>query len=280
MISIVIPAHNESAVIARTLKAILDGSEQDELDIVVVCNGCTDGTASVARSFGSAVRVIETPISGKTNALNLGDQVAYGFPRLYVDADIVLAIDTIRELGNALKDEQILAVAPTGRYDLRGCSWLVRAFFEVRSLLPSAREGIGGSGVYALSEKGRLRFQQFPEVTADDGYVRIQFQSHERQTIPFVYSTVFAPRTISDLMAQKTRAHYGSYELRTLFPDLWKNRGESNNKSLLRLFSKPQLWLGLSVYCLVMGLARRRALQRLESKQCHWERDNSSRSVA
>lgn len=280
MISIVIPAHNENRVIARTLKAILDGSEQDELDIVVVCNGCTDGTASDARSFGSPVRVIETAIPGKANALNLGDQAAYGFPRLYVDADIVLTIDAIRQLANALKDENTLAIAPTGRYDLRGCSWLVRAFFKVRSLLPSAREGIGGSGVYALSEKGRLRFQQFPAVTADDGYVRIQFQPHERKTLPFVYSTVFAPRTISDLMAQKTRVHYGSYQLRNLFPVLWENRGESNNNSLLRLFSQPQLWLSLSVYCLVMSLARRRALQRLESGYCQWERDNSSRSVA
>jgi glycosyltransferase involved in cell wall biosynthesis len=280
MISIVIPAHNESAVIARTLKAILDRSEQDELDIVVVCNGCTDGTASVARSFGSPVRVIETPVSGKTNALNLGDEAAYGFPRLYMDADIVLARDAIRELASALEDDEILAVAPTGQYDLRGCSWLVRAFFEVRSLLPSAREGIGGSGVYALSEKGRLRFPQFPAITADDGYVRIQFQSHERKTLPFVYSTVFAPRTITDLMAQKTRAHYGSFELRQLFPGLWKNRGESNNRSLLRLITRPQLWLRLSVYCLVMSLARRQARQRLESKHCHWERDNSSRSIA
>jgi glycosyltransferase involved in cell wall biosynthesis len=280
MISIVIPAHNESAVIARTLKAILDRSEQDELDIVVVCNGCTDGTASVARSFGSPVRVIETPVSGKTNALNLGDEAAYGFPRLYMDADIVLARDAIRELASALEDDEILAVAPTGQYDLRGCSWLVRAFFEVRSLLPSAREGIGGSGVYALSEKGRLRFPQFPAITADDGYVRIQFQSNERKTLPSAYSTVFAPRTIRGLMAQKTRAHYGSYELRDLFPALWENRGESNRSSLLRLFARPQLWLSLSVYCLVMSIARRRARQRLQKKHCDWERDNSSRSVA
>ncbi len=280
MISIVIPAHNESAVIARTLKAILEGSRKDELDIVVVCNGCTDGTASLARSFGSPVRVLETTIPSKTNALNLGDQTAFGFPRLYVDADIVLTIDAIRELANALTDERILAVAPTGRYDLRGCSRLVRAFFKVRSFLPSAQEGIGGSGVYALSEKGRHRFQQFPALTADDGYVRIQFQAEERKTLPFVYSTVFAPRTISDLIAQKTRARYGSYELRDLFPDWWKNRGEGNNKSLLRLFKCPQLWLSLAVYCLVMSLARRRALQRLESKHCRWERDNSSRTVA
>lgn len=280
MISIVIPAHNESAVIARTLKAILEGACPGELNIVVVCNACADDTASIARSFGDPVRVIETSIPGKANALNLGDQAACAFPRLYVDADVVLTLDSIRQLAEALKDESILVVAPTGQYDLTACSWPVRAFYEVRSLLPSAREGIGGSGVYALSETGRSRFQHFPALTADDGYVRVQFQPHERKTLPVVHSIVFAPRTFSDLMAQKTRAIYGSYELRKLFPELWQNRGESNNNTLLRLFNRPQLWPSLCVYCFVMGRARIKARQRLESKQYVWERDNSSRSNA
>ena len=36
MISIIIPAHNESSVIARTLKAITDGADPRELDVIVV----------------------------------------------------------------------------------------------------------------------------------------------------------------------------------------------------------------------------------------------------
>jgi glycosyltransferase involved in cell wall biosynthesis len=280
MISVIIPAHDEGTVIKRTLTAILSSAEPEELDIVVVCNGCTDETASVARSFGLPVRVIETAVANKANALNLGDQAARGFPRIYLDADVVLTTDAIRELADSLKGDKIVAVAPTGRYDMRGCSWLVRAFFEVRSYLPSAREGIGGSGVYALSEKGRSRFKRFPAVIADDGYVRLQFRPHERKTLPLVFSTVFAPRTLKDLLAQKTRAHYGSYELQRLFPDLWQGRGEGNHKSLIRLFSRPQLWLSLSVYSFVTGLARRQAWKRLTARQVCWERDNSSRSVA
>ena len=41
MISIVIPAHNEANVIQRILSALTDGADDGELDIVVVCNGCT-----------------------------------------------------------------------------------------------------------------------------------------------------------------------------------------------------------------------------------------------
>jgi glycosyltransferase involved in cell wall biosynthesis len=52
MISIIIPAHNESSVIARTLKAMTDGAKPGELDVIVVCNGCSDDTAVVAGRFG------------------------------------------------------------------------------------------------------------------------------------------------------------------------------------------------------------------------------------
>jgi glycosyltransferase involved in cell wall biosynthesis len=280
MISIIIPAHNERSVIARTLKAMTDGAEPGELDLIVVCNGCADDTAEVARGFAPSVRVIETDIPGKTHALNLGDEAARGFPRIYADADVVITIETIRALACRLERGDVLAVAPTPDFDLSRCSWPVRACYQIRSLLPSAQEGIGGSGVYALSEIGRARFREFPELTADDGYVRIHFRSEERETVTSATSTVFPPRTIRDLLATKTRAHYGSAELAAMFPGLWKNRGESNHKSLIRLFRDPSLWASLAVYCLVTAIAKRRAQRRLRAGAANWERDNTSRAIA
>jgi len=112
MISIVIPAHNESSVIARTLSAMTEGAEPREFDIVVVCNGCTDDTANVARRFAPLARVIETEVAGKPHALNLGDQAAIGFPRIYADADVVITPDTIRTLARRLQCGDVLAVAP------------------------------------------------------------------------------------------------------------------------------------------------------------------------
>lgn len=280
MISVIIPAHNEGSVIARTLKAMTDGAEPRELDVVVVCNGCTDDTAVVARRFVPAVRVIETEIAGKPHALNLGDQSAYGFPRIYADADVVITIDAIRTLARRLERGDVLAVAPTPDFDLTGCSWPVRACFDIRSYLPSAQEGIGGSGVYALSAAGRTRFREFPAVTADDGFVRVQFLEKERETLRSANSTVFPPRNIQHLIATKTRSHYGSFELAMLFPELWKHRGESNLKSLVRLFRYPQLWCKLAVYCFVTAIAKRRAQKRLRVGIAGWERDKTSRATA
>jgi hypothetical protein len=280
MISVIIPAHNEASVIARTLQAMTEGAEPHELDIIVVCNGCTDDTAPVARRFAPRVRVIETDISGKTHALNLGDEAAQAFPRIYADADVIITVQTIRTLTRRLEQGDVLAVAPTPRFDLVACSWPVRACYQIRSLLPSAQEGIGGSGVYALSKAGRARFREFPALTADDGYVRIQFQPAERETHRSATSTVFPPRTIKDLIATKTRAHYGSFELAALFPGLWHNRGESNGRSLIRLFKDPRLWFKLATYCTITVIAKRRAQKRLRSGTAVWERDHTSRAIA
>ncbi len=280
MLSVIVPAHNESSVIVRSLNAMTHGAEVDELEVIVVCNGCTDDTASVARRFGRGVRVIETDVASKTHALNLGDEAARGFPRIYADADVVVSVDAIRALARRLEQMDVLAVAPMPRFDLSGCSWPVRACYEVRSLLPSAHEGIGGSGVYALSEAGRRRFHEFPAITADDGFVRIQFQAEERETLVSASSTVFPPRTVKDLIATKTRAHYGSFQLASLFPKLWQNRGKSNNQSLLRLFRDPRLWCKLAIYCLVTTISKRRAMNRLQNSTVNWERDNTSRATA
>jgi glycosyltransferase involved in cell wall biosynthesis len=277
MISIVVPAHNESAVIARTLKSWVDGPGSEDISVVVVCNGCTDETASNARRFGPTVRVIESEIASKTHALNLGDQTSHIFPRIYIDADILITLEAIRPLTRRLERGDVLAVAPTPDIDLTGCSRMVRLYFSIRSRLPSACQGIGGSGVYALSEAGRRRFAQFPDVIADDTYVRLQFKPEERETLTSVKSTVFPARTIRQLIAVRSRAYAGTFELARRFPKLSANRGETNNRTLIGLLKEPRLWPGLSIYCYVNILARRKAAVRFRIKGSAWQRDDSSR---
>lgn len=280
MISVIVPAHDEAGVIERTLRAMTSGSAPGELEVIVVCNGCTDDTAGIARRFSPMVKVLETPIAGKAHALNLGDAAAIGFPRVYADADVVIAPDAIRRLAECLNEPGVLAVAPTPDFDLSACSWGVRAVYQIRSLLPSSRDGIGGSGVYALSEAGRSHFGEFPALTSDDGYVRIQFAEHERRMLPDARSRVFPPKTLKDLIATKTRAHYGTLELAARFPQLWQSRYQRNHDSLAKLFRYPWLWPQLSMYCLVTLVAKQRARTRMRHGVVQWERDQTSRATA
>lgn len=278
MISIVVPAHNESSVIGRTLRAWVNQADPGELEVIVVCNGCSDNTAEIARRFGRTVRVIESDVASKSHALNLGDAAAVGFPRIYADADIILTVGAIRALTHRLDLGDVFAVAPTADINLAGCSWPIRKYFEIRSQLPSSREGIGGSGVYALSAAGRERFAQFPDVIADDTFVRLQFKAWERATLPTVTSTVFPARRIRQLIAVRTRAHAGTLQLSKRFPESNTNKTPSNKSTLIGLASDPRSWIGLAIYLCVNVVARARGWLMLRRGSSRWARDSSSRS--
>lgn len=276
MISVIIPAHNESEVIARTLRALAGSA--GALDIVVVANGCSDDTAARARAF-DGVRVIETPVAGKPHALNLGDQASRFFPRIYADADVTIARGAVEALAARLTRGDVLAAAPRPAIDLSGCSFAVRAFYDIRARMPQTREGIGGSGVYALSEAGRRRFGEFPGVISDDGFVRIQFTPAERVTLSEAVSVVHPPRRLADLIATRARIHHGNYELKRLYPELWTNKGADNESALVALARNPLLWGKLAIYVAVTLLAKRAAKARIAAGRNTWERDASSRGT-
>ena len=129
--SVVIPAHNEAAVIARTLSSVLSDAQPGEFEIVLVCNGCSDDTAECARNAAPEARVIETATASKTAALNLGIRFASFFPHIYLDADLEVSSKDLRALLRPL--ERGKAIAATGRMavDLSGSSYWVRAFYRV-----------------------------------------------------------------------------------------------------------------------------------------------------
>jgi hypothetical protein len=186
-------------------------------------------------------------------------------------------MSTVRALAECLGRGSVLAAAPRPRFELTGCSWPVRAFYDIRRRLPSLDEGIGGSGVYALSATGRSRFDEFPKLVADDTFVRIHFKTYERETLFQARSIVFAPRTLRGLIAIETRADFGSFELSRLYPELWKNKGDSNHWPLVRLFKHPSLWVRLFIYCCVRSIARQTAKMRLRTNIFQWQRDDTSR---
>ncbi len=275
-VSVVVPAHNEARTVARCLRSVLADAQPGEFEVVVVANGCSDDTEALARSVDPAVGVVVTPTASKPHALDLGDQAARWFPRLYVDADVEVSTATIRELAAVLDRPGILAAAPRLALDVGRASRFVKSYHRIWCRLPSVRRGLAGRGVYGMSEAGRSRFGSWPSVVADDFFVDRLFDVDE-QTNVSSSSVVAAPGTLQELVARKARVFRGNL---TLHDD------PATARYSLRVPPSSRAWLGVvrsqpglvrdaPVYVAVTMIAKGRAWLRVRSPSVGWDRPGS-----
>jgi hypothetical protein len=241
-----------------------------------VCNGCRDGTAAVAREAYPPATVVELTVASKSAALNAGDEHATRFPRVYLDADIELQIAVLRATVQALASPAVLCAAPAPAFELQGRPRLVRAYFEVWQRLPYLTEEMVGTGVYALSEPGRRRFDRFPDLTADDQFVLQQFHRGERRSLPDQHFVVHTPTTLKGLVAIRSRAYRGAAELEAS-GRAPHGKADRPGRRLLQLVSSPRNWFPVTVFVTISALAKLRA--RLGGGRT-WERDDSARQAA
>jgi glycosyltransferase involved in cell wall biosynthesis len=270
-VSVVIPAHDEARVLGGTLEALHQAAIRERPHVVVVANGCSDATAQVARDAGATV--VEMGAATKAGALRAGDELAACFPRVYLDADIRLSPGTLDELVTALRQDDVLVASPRIVFELEDASWSVRAFYRIYRELPYVSEGLIGLGVYGLSETGRGRFAEFPDVTSDDLFVQRLFAPQERATSPGTFH-VAVPRDLSNLVKVRTRTAAGNTELAGADADTFERSTTSTSRALVELLlSRPRDLPAVGVYVAVTAVSR--VLARRGSAT--WHRDVTTR---
>lgn len=284
MISVIIPAYNESAVIARTLRSVLSAMKSEPGEIIVVCNGCVDNTFEIASQFGTPVRVLNIEQGSKIAALNLGDENARFFPRMYLDADIELSPNALHEVATTLSGGLIHAAAPAMNCEADGASKWVQRFYRTWLSRPYHRQGHVGSGFVGISEHGRNRFDRFPDIIADDEFIRRQFHPPERSVISSATFTIRVPLDLKSLIKVKTRSRLGTYQLADRFPELDDNLVNatapppSPEDAIEQHPQLPPSWRDHLAYGILCLIVRARALWQFRRGEFHhWERDETSR---
>ncbi|KAA9131752.1 glycosyltransferase [Microbacterium caowuchunii] len=267
--AVIIPAHNESAVIARSLRCLRSLAVQDGVEVIVACNGCTDDTARIARGF-AGVQVVETDVASKTAALNLGDRIATVWPRLYLDADIEIEPSAVVAVFDALAAPGILAARPQFVYDLQGATFPVRAYYRARNRIGGPPR-MWGAGGYAASEEGHRRFGSFASVTADDSWFDEQFSESEKVVVATAPLRVRTPRNRADLIAVLTRQRRGYRELGVA------SSAAARLPALLRGIRGPRSAVDAAWYVVLTVMAWRRAAITMRTGTPGWERDASTR---
>jgi glycosyltransferase involved in cell wall biosynthesis len=278
--SVVIPAHNEQSVIAECLAPLAAASADGRLETVVVCNGCTDGTAEVARGF-PGVTVLDLPVGSKPAALRAGDCAVRALPRIYLDADVVLPLDSALAVLARLAPSTVegtgtpLAGRPPVRYDPTGSPALVRRYYRARAQIPAVLGSLWGAGVYALSAAGRARFTEFPDLVADDLWIDQLFEPPEVEIVDCPPVTVTTPRHTRDLLNVLRRTYRGKAEHQTVNTDTARETQGDTARDVMRLARRgPAGLVDAATYTGLVVTAR--LAQRL-SRDDTWERDESSR---
>ncbi len=116
-ISIIIPALNEAANLARTLPDVL---QVEDIEVILADGGSTDGTQDVAEQMG--VRVVNST-RGRGRQMNAGASVASGKILLFLHADTLLPTNFVSSLRTVLDRG---AVAGAFRLGIEDCSLSLR----------------------------------------------------------------------------------------------------------------------------------------------------------
>jgi glycosyltransferase involved in cell wall biosynthesis len=97
VISFVIPAYNEEALLGATLEAVRRSADATAApyEVIVVDDGSTDRTAEIARIGGA--RVVSVNLRQIGAARNAGAKVATGDLLVFVDADTLITPEVLRK---------------------------------------------------------------------------------------------------------------------------------------------------------------------------------------
>ncbi|MCW2993002.1 MAG: glycosyltransferase [Conexibacter sp.] len=155
-VSLIVAAHAERDVIAaKVADALAQDYPRDRLEVVVACDGSTDGTPEAARAAGADV-VLELPRGGKVAAQDAAVRRSTAEVVAFSDANARWEPDALRALVAPFADDpeigyvcgRVTFVNPDGGTNQEGVYWRYEMFLRAReSDLASVTAGNGA--IYA-----------------------------------------------------------------------------------------------------------------------------------
>jgi glycosyltransferase involved in cell wall biosynthesis len=267
--SVIVPAYNEAATIARLLDALVDTAP--DIEICVACNGCRDETEEICRTYAPRVRVFVQDHASKVDALNMALRKSRGAAKVIVDADIMIDPRHVERLCELAERPGVDVVQPRLHYHAEDSDFAVRAYLRAWMKHPYFRTKIGAA--YALSPAGVRRLGTFPQIVAEDEYVRRKLFDGALWTED-AQAHVYLPTTLWALIRIRSRSLSGAESLGWTLGHLESPPVPGFKPVFLRmLFGGAPV--AAAVYGFVAAAARLRS--RLRRGRQTWERDGTSR---
>jgi len=251
--SVLLAAYNEERVIASTIHHLLDSDYPSPLEIVVVDDGSTDGTAAIVEGIAAKeprVRFFRQPNGGKASALGKAFSEATHDTIVMIDADTMVLPDAIRALVAPLSDSAVGAVSGYIRVgNTKG--WLGKfqaleysTAFEIDR---RAQDYLGCIVVApgALSAFRRKALLEAGPVTndtlAEDTDLTLQLHRLGWKVVFATDATADteAPESVKALLSQRFRWSFGTLQC------LWKHADQTfaPGSGWLGWFALPSIWI-------------------------------------
>jgi cellulose synthase/poly-beta-1,6-N-acetylglucosamine synthase-like glycosyltransferase/peptidoglycan/xylan/chitin deacetylase (PgdA/CDA1 family) len=229
-VSVVIPAYNEAAGIAATVRSMATSQYRGRIEIVVVDDGSTDDTAAIARRLRLPyVRVLSQANTGKPGALNRGIAESRSDILVLVDGDTIFQPDTLDHLIAPMAARDVGAVSGNTKVaNRRGFlgGWqhleyvmgfnLERRLFEMLGTIPTVPGAIGAFRRGALAYVGGVS----TDTLAEDTDVTMALCRSPWRVVyaPDALAWTEVPTTLRQLWKQRYRWSYGTMQA------MWKHR--------------------------------------------------------
>ena len=228
-VTAVVPAYNEAVGIERCVRSVV-ASDYPQLEVIVVDDGSSDGTAEVVKSLAlPGVRVIRQPNRGKAAALNRGVMAASHDILVMIDGDTVLEPKSVGRLVQPFKDPAVGAVSGNtkvgNRKRLLGL-WqhieyiigfnLDRRLYHLLRFMPTVPGAIGAFRREALVESGGVSHATLAEDT--DITLALGRAGWHVAYAEKARGWTEAPSSLGALWRQRYRWSYGTMQA------VWKHR--------------------------------------------------------
>lgn len=180
IVSVVVPAYNANRTIVRCLDSLIaQGSDEFPVEVVVVNDGSTDGTAEMLAAYADAhpnVRVVSVENGGPSKARNIGLSYATGRWVTFCDSDDWVDPGCYRDVVR-MAERRGAGMAVFGYKNVRPCStrtharrttWVVGASeMARRCLLDPNVQGFSCNKLYLRELVARERFPEDVRVCED-----------------------------------------------------------------------------------------------------------------
>lgn len=223
-VTIGIPAHNEAANIGNLLQSVLAQRGQNfEIEkIIVICDGCTDETANIARSVSNTIVVVErNKRMGKMSVLNHIYEMNKSDILITLDADLIIAERyAIGKIVKAFEDQSV-ALAVFHQEPIASNSFVGKICRAADMFWIESRIHVnGGDHIHNLQgsatalRRDVVRKVRYPSgLNNDAGYLYIVAKKYG--TFKYAYNAKVlyrAPETLKDFWLIASRAIFYRYD--------------------------------------------------------------------